>query len=116
MVVDYEPIIPTLQLPDADDRHVLAAAMKGGCQLILTFNVAHFPAEALTSHKLAAIHPDAFLSALCSADPAPVVIAAARIRARLVSPSMASDDYLLSLARGALPLTAQELRSFEDQL
>jgi hypothetical protein len=29
---------------------------------------------------------------------------------------MASDDYLLSLARGALPLTAQELRSFEDQL
>jgi hypothetical protein len=59
LVADYEPIIPTLRLPDANDRHVLAAAIKGGCQLILTFNVADFLPSALAPHNLAAVHPDA---------------------------------------------------------
>ncbi len=114
MVADYEPIIPALELPDANDRHILEAAIKGGCQQILTCNLAHFPAEALAPHQLVGMHPDAFLSTASTADPAPVVAAAARIR--LVNPSMAPSDYLLGLAHGALPLTAEALRSFEDQL
>jgi hypothetical protein len=116
LVAGHEPIVPTLELPDADDRHVLAAAIKGGCQLIPTFNVAHFPADTLAPHGMAAIHPDAFLSTLCSADPAPVVAATARVRARLINPSMPPADYLSALVHGALPMTAQALRPFENQL
>lgn len=116
LVTDYESIIPALLLPDANDRHVLAAAIKGGCQLILTFNLAHFPPSALTRHNLAAIHPDAFLSTLCTADPGPIVAAAARIRARLVSPPLPPADYLSNLAQHDLPLTAQALSPFENQV
>jgi predicted nucleic acid-binding protein len=116
LVADYESLIPAVELPDPDDRHVLAAAIKGGCQLIVTFNLADFPADALAPHSVAAMHPDAFLSWLCAADPAPVIAAAARVRVRLVNPPMSPADYLSALARGALPLTAQALDPFRDQI
>jgi PIN domain-containing protein len=116
LVTDYEPITPTLRLPDANDRHVLAAAIKSGCQLILTFNVADFPPSALAPHNLAAVHPDAFLSTLCTADTGPIVAAAARIRARLVNPPLSPADYLSNLAQRDLRLTAQALRPLEDQV
>ena len=44
-VTDYESLIPTLQ-NDPKDRHILAAAIRGNCPLILTFNLKHFPADA----------------------------------------------------------------------
>jgi PIN domain-containing protein len=116
LVTDYEPTVPALQLPDADDRHVLAAAIKGGCQLILTFNVADFPPPALAPHNLAAVHPDAFLSTLCTADPGRIVAAATRIRARLVNPPLSPAAYLSNLAQRDLPLTAQALRALEEQV
>jgi predicted nucleic acid-binding protein len=36
LVIGYEPLIESLQLPDPDDRHVLAAAIKSGAQVIVT--------------------------------------------------------------------------------
>jgi len=47
LVTGYEPLIEGLKLPDPDDRHVLAAAIKVGAQAIVTANVADFPAEYL---------------------------------------------------------------------
>jgi hypothetical protein len=35
-VIGYEPLIESLQLPDPDDRHALAAAIKSGAQVIVT--------------------------------------------------------------------------------
>jgi predicted nucleic acid-binding protein len=116
LVADYDDLISSLQLPDVDDRHVLAAAIKGKCQVILTFNLAHFPADALAPHKLVAMHPDAFLSTLCTADPAPVISAAARVRARLTRPPMSTADYLFALTQGLLPETARALAPFQDQI
>ena len=43
LITGYEFLIPTLTLPDADDRHVLAAAIHGGAGLIVTFNLNDFP-------------------------------------------------------------------------
>jgi PIN domain-containing protein len=34
LVVGYEDLIPSLSLPDPDDRHVLAAAIVGRCDVI----------------------------------------------------------------------------------
>lgn len=50
LVTGYESLVPTLTLPDADDRHVLAAAVHAGATLIVTFNLADFPPSQLAPH------------------------------------------------------------------
>lgn len=47
LVSGYEERIPSLSLPDEDNRHVLAAAIEAGAALIVTFNLADFPAATL---------------------------------------------------------------------
>jgi hypothetical protein len=47
--IGYEHLIPGLVLPDEDDRHVLASAIRCGASLIVTCNLADFPADALAS-------------------------------------------------------------------
>jgi len=42
LVTGYESLICNLELPDADDRHVLAAAIRAGAQAIITFNLKDF--------------------------------------------------------------------------
>lgn len=39
LVTGYEPLIETLTLPDMNDRHVLAAAIRGRVDVIVTFNL-----------------------------------------------------------------------------
>jgi hypothetical protein len=56
----YRELIPTLT-NDAKDRHVLAAAMKSPCEVILTYNLKHFPEESLKPYGITAKHPDEFL-------------------------------------------------------
>lgn len=51
LVEDYEPLIPDIVLPDADDRHVLAAAIKGEANIIITINRKDFPTKTLAPHK-----------------------------------------------------------------
>ena len=47
LVTGYEALVPALTLPEADDRHVLAAAIVGRCDAIVTQNLKDFPPEAL---------------------------------------------------------------------
>jgi len=60
MVTGYDGIIDGME-NDPKDRHVLAAAVHSDCELIVTFNTRHFPAEAVAYHGLEAVHPDGFL-------------------------------------------------------
>ena len=54
-VVGYEELIPTLTLPDPDDRHVLAAAIIGGADCIVTFNLKDFPRHLLAPYGIDAM-------------------------------------------------------------
>jgi predicted nucleic acid-binding protein len=55
-VVGYESLVEGLTLPDQDDRHVLAAAIRGRADVIVTFNLKHFPAEVLIAYDIEALH------------------------------------------------------------
>ena len=61
LITGYESLIPTLSLPDPDDRHVLAAAIHAGATDLLTFNLSDFPPDILARHGVDVWHPDDFL-------------------------------------------------------
>lgn len=68
----YEPFIPALT-NDKKDRHVLAAAIKGEAQLILTFNLKHFKKEDLAPWDIQASHPQDYLITLYEMRPELVI-------------------------------------------
>lgn len=68
LVEGYEPLIEGLTLPDAKDRHVLAAAIKAGAQTIVTFNLTDFPEAALQPFGIQALVPDNFVLGLVELD------------------------------------------------
>ncbi len=82
----FAPLIDTLSLPDPDDRHVLAAAIHAGAELIVTQNLKHFPAGALTPHGLEALTPDALLCRMLDAEPLATRAAVEKLRASLRKP------------------------------
>jgi hypothetical protein len=69
MVTDYEPLIAGLRLPDPDDRHVLAAAIRCAAQVIVTTNLSDFPFESLRPYHIEAQHPDDFVLGLVDLAP-----------------------------------------------
>ena len=58
LVTGYEDLIGTLELPDPDDRHVLAAAIRCRARAIVTYNLRDFPDGLLEAHEIEALHPD----------------------------------------------------------
>jgi predicted nucleic acid-binding protein len=102
VVYGYEPLINTLTLPDPKDRHVLAAAIKGRADVIVTFNVKDFPADVLRAYDMHAETPDEFIMHLESLERSTVVRAAAEDRARHNKPVITPDEYLERLTKGGL--------------
>src|SRR5690606_1179733 len=58
----YETLVESLELPDENDRHVLAAAIKTNDNIIVTNNIKDFPANYLSSFGLSAKTADNFLT------------------------------------------------------
>lgn len=61
LIEGYEPLIPTVNLPDENDRHVVAAAIRAQAQMVVTTNLRDFPSEELSKWNIEAKHPDDFL-------------------------------------------------------
>lgn len=106
----YQRLVPALSLPDPDDRHVLAAAIRAKAEVIVTFNGKDFPASELATFGIHAQHPDAFVCHLIDLNPATVF---ARVQAMLAGwrqPPVTSTQYLEFLERCGLQETAMALR------
>lgn len=105
VVTRFESLIPGLTLPDPDDRHVLAAAIRGRVDVVVSFNVKDFPAAALAPYDIEVQHPDDFLGYLCDLHPEAICVSARVCRARLKHPPFSVDEYLGGLAKLQLPQT-----------
>lgn len=116
LITGYEPLIPALVLPDQDDRHVLAAAIAGRCDAIITQNTRDFPQEALAPYGIETQHPDTFLCNQLSLAPGAVCSALRKVRARLRNPPYSADDYMAILTQQGLVAAAAELEQFANLL
>lgn len=113
LVTGFEHLIPSVMLPDEDDRHVVAAAIHSGASLIVTFNLKDFPPEQLTRYNLAAQHPDDFIFDLFDLHPGQVCEAAANHRRSLKHPPKTADEYLDTLLKQGLTQTVGLLREWK---
>jgi hypothetical protein len=112
VVQGYEARIEGLSLPDAGDRHVLAAAIHCGAGAIVTFNLKDFPGAVLDGHGMRAWHPDEFLLGHLTENPGKIAMAAWQVRFRLRNPVKTVDEYLGTLETQGLPRFARALRPF----
>ena len=112
LVTEYEALIPTLSLPDADDRHVLAAAIRAKAPVIVTFNLSDFPETVLSPYGIVALHPDVFLCQLMDEEEERFLVGVQRHRASLHRPPQTETEYLLALKRNRLLTLAERLLSF----
>jgi hypothetical protein len=116
LVTGYQSLIHSLSLPDPDDRHVLAAAVVGRCDVIVTRNLKDFPDAALAPYGIRAEHPDEFLSNHLSLAPGVFCDAVRKVRARLRNPPLSVTEYLDVLKQQGLVATATELAQFSNLL
>ena len=109
-VTGYQGLIPTLSLPDPNDRHVLAAAIVGQADVIVTMNLRDFPDGQLQPLGIEAQHPDVFIRHVLDVDPPVALTAVKAHREALKRPALAPDDYLAMLGRQGLVETVTFLR------
>lgn len=109
VVSDYERHIPLLSLPDADDRHVLAAAIEAKAPFIVTFNLQDFPNSVLDAYGVEAVHPDRFFLGLYSEGPELFLRGLADHRASLRSPPKTTAEYVSTLKAVGLKRLALRL-------
>lgn len=110
VVENYERLIDTLKLPDADDCHVLAAAIHSKCNFIVTFNLRDFPREYLKNYKIEAVHPDDFIISLIEENADRVVEALKGQQRLLKNPPQTVEQILATLQTNGLKKTVERLK------
>lgn len=116
LVEDFEELIPSLILPDANDRHVLAAAIRGRADVIVTYNLTDFPDKELQKYGITPQHPNEFILHLFNLAPSIVCAAARTHRARLKHPPKTTTEYLDTLERQSLTQFVAALRPYANRL
>ena len=111
MVREQPGLQARLMLPDPDDLHVLAIAIAGHADCIVTFNAQDFPRHVLAAEGLERRDPDGFLWQLWSDEPEAVAGVVARVHA--TAERMAGQPIALKslLKRAQLPKLAKALQA-----
>lgn len=93
-VSDYAAFIDAVELPDADDRHVLAAAIVGRCNGIITCNLKHFPVDIVSKFGIEVVHPDEFIVNIIDLDENKAIAACKRHRQAMGISRITAEQYL----------------------
>lgn len=110
----WKALAPSLTLPDPNDVHVLAAAIAGHADCIVTTNLKDFPASVLEVYGLIALHPDDFIVAQLDLDLYPALGAFKAMRARKRNPAYTAEEFAAAMERNGLVATSERLRRAVD--
>ncbi len=108
-VTSYKYLTKNIILPDPNDRHVLAAAIKSNAQYIVTENLKDFPKKSLPSN-IQAVPLDQFLSILIAAHPIQILEAVKYHRNNLKNPPYTVLEYIEARKNEGLKIFATFLR------
>ena len=109
-VSGYEDLIPTVSLPDPNDRHVVAAAIAAGASVILTWNLRDFPTTRLKKFGLRCETPDDFLAGLYDEFPNLVIGSLANARRNLNKSRVSASGFVDILNHQKLTQLAQRMQ------
>ena len=112
IVTGYENLIDSFTLSDPNDRHVLAAAIVGQCDVIVTQNLKDFPKDLLEPFAIEAQHPDDCLANCLDLLPEKFCAAARLARIGRQNPPYTAEQYLANLEIRGLTKTASRLRQY----
>ncbi len=110
----HDDLLDSLSLPDPDDRHVLAAAIRANAEVIVTFNLKDFPPETLDRYDIEAMHPDDFLVSLIEFAPGLVCAAVKRQRESLRNPPKTAEELMATFQTQGLTQAVARLREFTE--
>jgi predicted nucleic acid-binding protein len=116
LVENYEDLIDKISLPDENDRHVLAAAIKAKAEIILTFNLRDFPNAILEKYNLKAVSPDKLLSELFDSKDEIFNLAFERQLKSLKNPPKTDKELLQILESQRLDKTIEKLRNYRNNI
>lgn len=106
----YQRLVGSLNLPDPDDRHILAAAIQCGAQSIVTHNLKDFPADRLGPYGVEAIPPDEFVLDLLDLAPGAVLRVLNEQQSSLKSPPRTLEELIDTLEGNGLVRSMAEAR------
>jgi predicted nucleic acid-binding protein len=112
-VTGYESLIPLLTLPDPNDRHVLAAAIRCGADAIVTFNERDFPVAVVEEFGIHVRHPDDFILDVHGLHQSALIEAAKIDLAHYADPPLNVYAYIDGLRRSKVPKTADYLEKMK---
>lgn len=113
LVSGYEPLIPCIDLPDPDDRHVVAAAIMTRANVIVTFNLKDFPLASIEGFRIHTKHPDAFLMEAFSLGAHEIAEAVLNDYLHNRTPRLSFDRYRESLAQAGIPEFSKAIEPLE---
>jgi len=106
LVTGHEKLVGTLDLPDPDDRHILATAIRRGARCTFTDNLADFPEDILDGFDIEAIAGDAFLSQIVERRASEAVAVLCTLRRLYRNPPFTPSEFILDLSAKGLPRLA----------
>ena len=115
-VSNYRPFIDVLELPDKNDRHVLAAAIVGRCNGIVTANLKDFPEGTLKMYGIEAVHPDSFIVNIIDLDQDKALAASKRHREAMSKTTPTVEEFLDRYEQAGLIQAHQRLCKHKELL
>jgi len=109
-VEKFDSLISGIILPDLNDRHVVAAAIRSKAHVIVTYNLKDFPKSIETEYDIEIQHPDDFLCNVYDLHPERAKKAFTKMVRRLKSPPKSQSEVLEILSKSDLKRITEKLK------